>query len=67
MNIKLVVAESKVDVDKITKYIKLANDNNELINWTVALVEGSPRDKDLTTFGKFPVEIGGLDLYNLRF
>ena len=55
-------SESKVDVGKITNYIKLANDNDELVDWTVALVEGVPRDKDLTLYGKFPVNIGGLSL-----
>ncbi len=53
---------SKVDVNKISDYIRLANDNNELMDWTVAVVEGDPRDR--SDKGAFPVELGGLHLHS---
>jgi hypothetical protein len=46
----------KVDSEKITNYIGLANANNELIEWTIAIVEGDLTDRK--GFGRFPVQIG---------
>ncbi|MRX53001.1 endonuclease [Bacillus idriensis] len=50
----------KVDTAKIYNYIDLANEKSELINWTVAVVEGDPGDR--TKAGKYPVKLGKLEL-----
>ncbi|WP_066250523.1 Z1 domain-containing protein [Neobacillus drentensis] len=41
-------------------YIGLANENGELLNWTVAIVEGDPGDR--TGIGQYPVSLGSLYL-----
>jgi Z1 domain len=46
----------KVDSSRIVDYINLANENNELVKWTIAIVEGDPRDR--TGVGEFPVTLG---------
>lgn len=50
----------KVDSERISSYIRMANEHNELTRWTVAIVEGDPRDKD--GFTKFPVSLSKLNL-----
>jgi hypothetical protein len=47
---------NKVDSEKLANYIRLANDNSELLEWTIALVEGDLSDRK--GFGRFPVQIG---------
>lgn len=51
---------TKVDAKRISDYIELANSNNELMQWTVAIVEGDPRDR--SKLGAFPVQLGELKL-----
>lgn len=46
----------KVDSGKIVNYIRRVNENGELLHWTVAVVEGEPRDK--SGLEKFPVQFG---------
>lgn len=46
----------KVDNSKIVNYIRQVNDMGELLHWTVAVVEGEPRDK--SGLEKFPVQFG---------
>jgi hypothetical protein len=50
----------KVDSDRIVDYINLANEKNELVRWTIAVVEGDPGDR--TGVGQYPVNIGMLHL-----
>jgi hypothetical protein len=50
----------KVDSDRIVDYINLANENKELIRWTIAVVEGDPGDR--TGVGQYPVNLGKLNL-----
>ncbi|WP_281658742.1 Z1 domain-containing protein [Halobacillus sp. Cin3] len=51
---------NKVNSDKILNYINLANKYDELVNWTVAIVEGLPQSTgDLKTF---PVKLGSINL-----
>jgi hypothetical protein len=50
----------KVDSHKILKYIELANENNELLKWTIAVVEGDSSDGK--RIGQHPVKIGNLNL-----
>lgn len=50
----------KVDSDRIVDYINLANEKNELVRWTIAVVEGDPGDR--TGVGQYPVNIGTIHL-----
>lgn len=50
----------KVDSSKMVNYIQKVNEIGELLQWTVAVVEGDPSDK--SGLGKFPVRIGTLEL-----
>ncbi|MFP7298725.1 Z1 domain-containing protein [Neobacillus niacini] len=50
----------KVDSSRIVDYINLANENNELLKWTIAIVEGDPGDR--TGAGRYPVSLGPLTL-----
>lgn len=50
----------KVDAEKISNYIDLANDKGELLNWTVAIVEGDPSER--SGLVDYPVEIGDIKL-----
>src|SRR5690606_20248043 len=50
----------KVDADKISNYIDLANENGELLQWTVAIVEGDAADR--TGLGDYPVTLGNISL-----
>lgn len=50
----------KVDARKIANYIRLANGENELLKWTVAIVEGARGDR--SEIGAFPVNLGGIEL-----
>lgn len=46
----------KVDSSKVVNYIRQVNEKDELMYWTVAVVEGDPRDK--SGLQKFPVQFG---------
>lgn len=46
---------NKADSSLMRNYIQLANENGELINWTVTVVEGDPKGA-----GPYPVNLGGL-------
>lgn len=50
----------KVDSSRIVDYINLANEHNELLRWTIAVVEGDPEDR--TGVGQYPVKLGKLHL-----
>ncbi|MEW9053954.1 MAG: Z1 domain-containing protein [Neobacillus sp.] len=50
----------KVDSERIVDYINLANEQGELLKWTVAVVEGDPADR--TGVGKYPVTLGQVRL-----
>ncbi|TDL67432.1 endonuclease [Rhodococcus qingshengii] len=50
----------KADSHLMRDYIKLANENGELLDWTVAVVEGGPTER--TRIGRYPVTIGSLYL-----
>jgi hypothetical protein len=47
---------NKADSGLMKNYIQFANDKGELINWTVAVVEGDPKGS------AYPVNVGGLSL-----
>ncbi|WP_098742053.1 Z1 domain-containing protein [Paenibacillus sp. EZ-K15] len=50
----------KVDNIKIVNYIRQVNEIGELLHWTVAVVEGEPRDK--SGLEKFPVRFGSFKI-----
>ncbi|MFF2447918.1 Z1 domain-containing protein [Neobacillus sp. NPDC058068] len=50
----------KADSHLMMNYIQLANENRELLNWTVAVVEGDPADR--SQLGEYPVNLGSLFL-----
>ncbi|MCM3671072.1 Z1 domain-containing protein [Mesobacillus maritimus] len=50
----------KVNSSKLVNYINLANENNELTEWTVGIVEGDLSNKK--GVGKFPVKIGNIQM-----
>ncbi|WP_054957081.1 Z1 domain-containing protein [Paenibacillus dakarensis] len=50
----------KVDSIKIINYIRRVNDIEELLDWTVVVVEGDPSDK--SGLQRFPVRIGTLEV-----
>lgn len=50
----------KADSRLMKNYIDLANENGELLNWTVAIVEGDPADR--TKIGQYSVKLGNIAL-----
>jgi len=50
----------KVDSSKLVDYIQRVNEQGELLHWTVAVIEGEPKDK--SGLEKFPVQFGMLKI-----
>lgn len=51
-----------VNSQKLINYINMANTHNELINWTVAIVDGNENTRIDIGFDKFPVQIGDITI-----
>jgi len=52
----------KVDVVKLTNYIRTVNELKELINWTVVVVEGDVKDNTKNGLDAFDIQIGKLQI-----
>ncbi|PGN62197.1 endonuclease [Priestia megaterium] len=49
-----------VNSQKLINYINMANTHNELINWTVAIVDGNKNTRIDQGLDKFPVQMGDI-------